>query len=193
MNVEQTDRRTQKTRAALHAAFIELVLDQGYDSMKISDIAARANVGRSTFYEHYRTKHALLQASLAGPFGMLAALASASPAGPALHGQLQHFRDHQQVARVLLGWPTRPLLGRALADLIVPHLDRAGATPPLIPADMAARQIADAQLALLEAWVLGRPACGVAAMAEALRRSTRAIAVALDCASPPQPPQQRQA
>lgn len=179
LSEETLDRRRLKTRAALHGAFLGLLLDQGYDALKIGDVVERANVGRSTFYEHYRTKHDLLNASISEPFAVLADLVLASPAAERLPGLLQHFRDNQRVARVLLSWPTRPKLAATLADLIAARLAGMAARRPLLPLEAVARQIADSQLSLVETWVLGRPACELAAVAEALRRSTCALLDAL--------------
>ncbi|CAN7260625.1 TetR/AcrR family transcriptional regulator [Pseudoduganella sp. LjRoot289] len=183
MSEETPDRRRQKTRTALHGAFLGLLLDQGYDALKIGDVVERANVGRSTFYEHYRTKHDLLRASIGEPFAVLADLVLDQPAAERLPGLLQHFRDNQRVARVLLAWPTRPKLAAALAELIAERLAGMDALRPLLPLEAIARQIADSQLALVETWVLGRPACELAAVDEALRRSTGALLDAL--ARPP--------
>jgi AcrR family transcriptional regulator len=47
------DRRARRTRLALHEALIRSVLKKGYDAISVSDIAAEANVGRSTFYCHF--------------------------------------------------------------------------------------------------------------------------------------------
>ncbi len=43
------DRRVQKTRAALLLSFNDLMRSQGLDAISAADIAAHANVGRSTF------------------------------------------------------------------------------------------------------------------------------------------------
>ena len=168
---EALDRRSQRTRAALHGAFVDLLLEHGYEALKIDTIAARANVGRSTFYEHYRTKHDLLQASIARPFSILADLVEpACPIAPAT-ALLRHFRDNQQVARVLLSWPTRPLLGQTLAGLIVERLKRRGVGLPRIPWEVTARQIAEAQLVLVEMWLQGRPGLDLDSAVEALRHT----------------------
>ena len=173
---ERLDRRRQRTLNALHIAFVELLLEQGYESLKIGTVADRANVGRSTFYEHYRTKHDLLRASIVGPFSILADLVNPPVSTGAVTTLLRHFRDHQQVARVLLTWPTRPLLSDTLAHLIVERLKRRPAGFPHIPLEVIARQIADAQLSLVESWVLGRPHLDLDAAADALRRTALALA-----------------
>jgi AcrR family transcriptional regulator len=58
----QQDRRIRRTRAALSDAFLSLVVEKGYEQITVQDILDRADVGRSTFYAHYRDKEALLLA-----------------------------------------------------------------------------------------------------------------------------------
>ena len=179
MTTEALDRRSQKTRAALRAAFVDQVLAHGYDAVQVSAVIAQANVGRSTFYEHFRSKGDLLRASIEAPFTCLAAMVVPAAAPAHIIPVLRHFRDNQRVARVLLGPSTRSLLGQALAALIAQKLDGT----PSVPAGIAARMIADAQLALVEAWILGRPACTVEAAAEAMQRASAAMASALGAAA----------
>src|SRR6516165_1579746 len=50
------DRRARRTRALLQQAHLELILKKGYDATTIQDICDAADVGRSTFYAHYRSK-----------------------------------------------------------------------------------------------------------------------------------------
>lgn len=54
------DRRVQKTRKLLQDALIELVAEKGYDAVTVQEILDQANVGRSTFYAHFRDKDQLL-------------------------------------------------------------------------------------------------------------------------------------
>ncbi|MFD3745973.1 TetR/AcrR family transcriptional regulator [Nocardia sp. NPDC058633] len=60
---EHPDRRVRRTRDTLHKALIELMIERGYDKVTVSDIIGRADVGRSTFYAHYRDKDDLLAVS----------------------------------------------------------------------------------------------------------------------------------
>ncbi|HEV8456600.1 MAG TPA: TetR/AcrR family transcriptional regulator [Gemmatimonadales bacterium] len=69
------DRRIQKTEALLRDALAALIREKPYDDIVVKEILARANVGRSTFYTHFRDKDELL---LSGIHGMLS---SAGPAG----------------------------------------------------------------------------------------------------------------
>jgi len=55
MNGKQ-DRRSQRTRNLLSEAFVELMREKGYSAITVNDLIERANIGRSTFYSHYRDK-----------------------------------------------------------------------------------------------------------------------------------------
>ena len=50
------DRRVERTRESLQKALIELIAEQGYDSITIQEIVDRADLGRTTFYLHYNSK-----------------------------------------------------------------------------------------------------------------------------------------
>ena len=60
MKTKITDRRVQRTRQLLRDALVSLILEKGYQKITIQDIIDHANVGRSTFYSHYRDKDDLL-------------------------------------------------------------------------------------------------------------------------------------
>lgn len=55
------DRRAARTRKALHGALMSLILRKGYEATTIQDIIDEADVGRSTFYDHYTGKEDLLR------------------------------------------------------------------------------------------------------------------------------------
>jgi AcrR family transcriptional regulator len=69
------DRRVQKTEALLREALAALIREKPYDDIVIKEILDRANVGRSTFYAHFRDKDDLLLS------GIQDMLRSARPAG----------------------------------------------------------------------------------------------------------------
>lgn len=54
------DRRQRKTRAAIYAAFEELMAEEHYASLTVGKIIERADIGRSTFYAHFTSKDELL-------------------------------------------------------------------------------------------------------------------------------------
>ncbi|MEZ4615582.1 MAG: TetR/AcrR family transcriptional regulator [Caldilineaceae bacterium] len=56
----KSDRRSARSQQLLHRALLELMQEKRYDKITIQDIIDRADLGRSTFYAHYRDKEDLL-------------------------------------------------------------------------------------------------------------------------------------
>ena len=54
------DKRTIKTLNSIYEAFTSLINTKDYDDITIQDILDKSNVGRSTFYTHFKTKNDLL-------------------------------------------------------------------------------------------------------------------------------------
>ena len=54
------DARKAKSRAAIVAAFSELLREEDYGKITVGDIIARAHVGRATFYGLFKSKDGLL-------------------------------------------------------------------------------------------------------------------------------------
>jgi AcrR family transcriptional regulator len=100
------DRRIQRTRNALRTALMTLMVERGWDAIDVQALCDRADIGRSTFYQHYSNKEELLKQSFAGLRDALLAHATHdnadSPLGfvPAL---LAHGHEFQEVFRALIG------------------------------------------------------------------------------------------
>src|SRR6476659_8968394 len=58
------DRRVARAKRALKEALTDLILEKGYEAVTVQDIIDRADVGRSTFYDHLTHKEDLLMAIL---------------------------------------------------------------------------------------------------------------------------------
>src|SRR6266545_3736093 len=75
------DRRVRRTRASLQRALIELVAEQELSEIGVADVVDRADVSRSTFYDHYRDVHELAEAACASMIDdLLASLTTVDPA-----------------------------------------------------------------------------------------------------------------
>ena len=171
------DRRVRRTRAALTDAFLQLVVERPFDEIAVGDIIERAGVGRSTFYQHVANKEDLLRQSLFPAFETLAETLSDRRDPERLVFWVETFWANRGAGRVLLTGHTRGFMVRTLADQLAPRLPDPRTL--VIPAPLAAAQIAEAQLGLIHAWITGRSACAPAAMAAAMASTSRAIADAL--------------
>jgi AcrR family transcriptional regulator len=188
MAKEGGDRRTTRTRAALTAAFVDLLLERGYDKVTVSDVVAQADVGRSTFYAHYTGLDALLRHVLTNPSAPLAAVVDATMTAEALTPQLRHFHDQRRRNRAFFDEPLRGLWVRALAQMIEPKLEaKLSARPlaePILPLSLAALQVAEGQIALIANWLSLRAGTAPETIARALVEVTHAQVRALAGGAP---------
>ena len=58
---KKLDRRAQRTRHSLTHAMVELVTEKRFDDITVQNLIDRADIGRSTFYSHFRDKEDLFQ------------------------------------------------------------------------------------------------------------------------------------
>lgn len=148
----------------LHDAFIALILEKGYQQTTIQDILDRADVGRSTFYAHYRDKEALLTESfdqigehLQRELGAITAAEQIDVSRPAAL-IFEHAYRNQRVYQALCGKQggalvqryLRRLIGDILRKNLRPQLSRTGIG---VPADVAAEFFTAAALGLLVWWI----------------------------------------
>jgi len=185
MAVERKDRRVQRTRRMLQGALVQLLKERAYDDVTIQDIAERANLGRTTFYLHYRTKEDLLFDHHAhvlahfhfGTFTRQALLGDAPQ--PELVEFLELVARNRPMyltirsakdAAYLLGGIREQLaanLNRTLRT-IFPHCE------PLTPLDVLTEYIVGAQLALIHWWMTTRTLYDAVQLATMLHRLQRA-------------------
>lgn len=83
-----TDRRILRTRLAIHAAFVQLVKEKGFDALSVKDITTRANINRGTFYLHYQDKYDLLEQIETGIIQDLQGIIQQASAVDALDGTI---------------------------------------------------------------------------------------------------------
>ncbi len=173
-----SDPRVVRTRDALRRAFSGLVLARGYDAIRPGDVAAAAGVARSTFYEHFAGKPDLLRHAMRPVLQPLADAIDAGSSRDATTAALAHFRENRRLVRAVLAGRPRTIVRATLATLVEERL-RARRQSTVVPLPLAAAQIAESQLGLVEAWLAGRDDCGVDAVVAALRATSVALAASL--------------
>ncbi|HWE45881.1 MAG TPA: helix-turn-helix domain-containing protein [Caulobacteraceae bacterium] len=177
------DRRRARTRAALLKAFNDLVLSTGWDHFSAADVAVRADVGRSTLYEHFQGKEAMLAEAMRPLLSVLAEAGGAAPAALRLDFVVAHFWEQRRFARLLLATGAWAAILRELARHVEARLSRECAqTPggPTLSRPAAAALIARAQLGLLEDWLVGHHHASVETLTRAMRATTNALIEALN-------------
>src|SRR5882672_7903425 len=55
------DRRSARTQRSLSEALVDLIKEKRFDEITVQEVIDRADVGRSTFYSHFRDKEDLFQ------------------------------------------------------------------------------------------------------------------------------------
>jgi len=163
-------------------AFVDLLLSRDLEAITVADIVERADVGRSTFYTHFRGRQDILKASLSFPSLPLAHATTEDADPQSLLGLLAHFREQRRLARAFTTGAMRQLWAHRLAELIEPGLTalaRRSRARPLLPPSLAALAIAELQIGLVLHWLASRAPPSPAATVEALIAASRGAATTL--------------
>lgn len=119
------ERRKERTRRQLKEATLELVLEHGYDAVNIQHIVDRADLGRGTFYVHYRDKQDILwdiiQDGLQASIDEGERRSVEDDARPGYAGYLITFETaaaNQALYRVMLGSKGSALVTHRVADYL---------------------------------------------------------------------------
>ncbi|GJF21088.1 MULTISPECIES: helix-turn-helix domain-containing protein [Streptomyces] len=160
------DRRTRRSRRALGAALVELVLERGFTALTVEDITERADVARATFYAHFRDKEDLfarVTADLLVELGERLAPALADSAvgftGKPVLEMLRHAREERDLYRIVLrgegdGKPLQMFVdacARATAEEFRARAER-NAVKARIDPELLARVWVGEQVAVLRWW-----------------------------------------
>jgi AcrR family transcriptional regulator len=89
------DRRVTRTRNALGEALVSLIRRKPYEAITVEDILQEADVGRSTFYAHFKSKDDLLERGLERLRTQLADPGTGTDPCRALFDHVAVYRDIQ--------------------------------------------------------------------------------------------------
>jgi AcrR family transcriptional regulator len=161
------DRRVQRTQSLLHEALFSLAREKDYESIVVKEILDRANVGRSTFYTHFRDKDQLL---VSGMHDMLRSIrAKAQPPSAKRYERViwfslpifEHLDQHRHLSKTRMGAKGRAIihghLQKVLAELIADDVKkdlqtrrkRANQLPP----DLLVQYVASTFILVMSWWV----------------------------------------
>jgi AcrR family transcriptional regulator len=153
------DRRVAKTRLALRDAMLHLLPERGWDELNIQDICAQANVGRSTFYMHYRGKDDLLVESMNDLRDALSAALAQEPSKhqplACLSGLLAHMVENRRIFKTVIGRRSSHGVERRFREMVFQLIERdiTRWKLPGVEHQMVARYIAGGVVDLMAWWV----------------------------------------
>ena len=161
------DRRSQRTRDALHGALIHLIAERGWDDISVQDVCDHANIGRSTFYSHYTGKDALLVGGLENLQAELRRQSRARSQAPVVKGSdgvagfgfvlglIEHAHDQRKIFRGLIGRRSGYVVHQRFREMVMRlvHDELPPLAPGGVPREAAARWLSAALVELLSWWV----------------------------------------
>ncbi len=162
MAKEPSDRRIQRTRNVLHQALIELILEKEFEKVTVQDVIERANVGRSTFYSHFKDVEDLFLSGFEALWSLFEGHLKDQALGKADIWDLslivfQHAQSYAGIYKALVGKPGGALMSAHLykyfSALIRETLKSNWDHDKPIPLDMVVHHLASSLIASLAWWV----------------------------------------
>jgi len=163
--INRHERRKLQTRGKLKEATLSLVLKKGFDDVTIQDVVDRADLGRGTFYVHYRDLQDILwdiiQDGLQESFviGQSRSKQGSYPVG--YLGYLITFETaakHQDLYRVMLGGKGSALITQRVADYLADAIQKAIETKQFMqkldfPSAVTAQYVVGALMRMVLWWL----------------------------------------
>lgn len=183
-NAHELDPRRRRTRDALLSAFVLLALRRRYHEIRIDDLLEASGVGRSTFYEHFAGKDALLVASMDDALALLANVPAGRSTPAQVAALLDHFWRHRAMAPGVFHGAAHRVVRNALVRRVEEALKHGDGGRLRLPRRLAAHALADGLFSPIVAWLAGEAACSAGDFATALHDGSRATLASLQVAGP---------
>ncbi|MGB0384319.1 MAG: TetR/AcrR family transcriptional regulator [Ardenticatenaceae bacterium] len=158
MTEQKVDRRVLRTRRLLKEALISLILEKKYERITVQEILDRADIGRSTFYAHYRDKDDLLIAGMPENLSIFGADESDMLLPPTT-GLFQHAQENYHLFNAMIGSEGIALVLKTVRKKLsqdwqtrIEHIQTTQKNIPL-PAPVVAHYLSGAFMSLLTWWL----------------------------------------
>ena len=163
--MDKTDRRIQRTRKLINNALLNLLMDKKFSEITIQEITDTANVGRATFYLHYRSKdECLMQLLTEGFDSLVAEIKKNNEEQNDFVGSIEHtfayISKNRKLYLALLGDRIGEHILMGVRNYIKADMMEVVTVPPGFSTDLheaMATYLAGAQLALLLWWLKDEP------------------------------------
>jgi AcrR family transcriptional regulator len=142
--------RSSEPRSRLLEAFNHLMLDRTQGRPALGEVIDKAQVARSTLYDHFGGRDDLLLEAIKIPLKALANVGAGDGDEKALIAMLEHFRSRRQDALDLISGPLHNRINRNVAAMICERDKRLD--------EKSAIHIADLLFGFIRLWLAGETA-----------------------------------
>ena len=155
------DRRSRRTRRLVTAAMTELLLEKPYEDITVQAILDRADIGRATFYHHFRDKLDVVDAVTDEMFEGLhdADPVTASAGRLPVLGLFRHAGERYLSLRAMLDTPGAEVFWTQSHAALCAAIESSLAAPAasrsrsVVPPPIQAQFVAGALLGVLKWWL----------------------------------------
>jgi len=162
MESHRADRRVQRTEDLLRQALRTLIQEKRFSEITVQNVIDRADVGRSTFYAHYRGKEDLFRSDVERFLGFIERGVTWK-GGPKerivpVRELFDHVREFRAFCRALSASGKMEALQRAMASHLASHLEKrlairmSPSQRQAVPVSILANHIAGSLVTMLDWW-----------------------------------------
>ena len=157
---------SSEPKSRLLEAFNHLILQRTQGRPALAEVIDKAQVARSTLYDHFGGRDDLLLEAIKIPLKAMADIGAGNGQPEALVAMLEHFRSRRQDALDLLTGPLRYRINRNLAAMISERDERLD--------EKSAIHIAELLFGFVRLWLAGETAYSAETLAVLMIKSANA-------------------
>ncbi|MFK4411659.1 AcrR family transcriptional regulator [Bacillus sp. RC251] len=155
--MEKIDRRIIKSQNAIQSAFIEMLIEDGFDEITVKNITEKANIGRKTFYLHYLDKYNLLDKIVDDHLNQLREICDIKQTKGYIEGTViwfEYFKEHKPFFAALFKSNSTLSFQKKLLTFIMDEIEKKLNTNTSINKNIILKFLGTAVMGILESYVL---------------------------------------
>ena len=155
--------RVNRTKRSLSGALVELIQEKHFDEITVQNVLDRADVGRSTFYSHFRDKEDLFQQNWQHFIDMLVSQVDWKQAGRGsfipVYFLFDHLKNVQPFYRGLVRSRKTDAIFKSGVTLMTERINRSltdwlgGKPTPSVPVPILSHYLSSEIFSLLRWWL----------------------------------------
>lgn len=168
-------RRPDKVLGALRASLLKLLESENFDEITVRDIILDSGVSPATFYRHYRSKAALLEAVADQEVETIVKMSSSfhASAREASLAQIQYFHENRSLWSVLINGGAASYVRAGLIERLSPRYStERWRSETWVPNDLAVRFSVSATVEIISWWLQQKEPYSLETIAEMLEGLT---------------------